>query len=249
MRMTGGDTTHGSTRMTSAQNWRDLVTRELPTPPITTALLLFALNPSFLAIFCSITSSDSINTLLLPLHCEACEDDHLEVLFSQPKKCQRRLGWEHGVNRTTWCGPKWDYLAIECHRKHAAGSVHDGDRLVTGEDFVSLGPYHGRAHKQSGATFKYLLKFIFQPEPGPLATSKLKGRSKTHRSVQKHFSLDFPFPDWRIGAMIGISLKCGDYDALLKSVEDAQGHAELTSHSNFSESIEAVLNLVCSSCE
>ncbi|KAI6695811.1 hypothetical protein NL676_023521 [Syzygium grande] len=48
--------------------------------------------------------------------------------------------------------------------------------------------------------------------------------------------------------MAGVSLKCGDCGALLKSVEEAQGHAELTSHSNFSESTEAVLNLVCSTC-
>ncbi|KAI6703781.1 hypothetical protein NL676_012917 [Syzygium grande] len=46
--------------------------------------------------------------------------------------------------------------------------------------------------------------------------------------------------------MAGVSLKCS---ALLKSVEEAQGHAELTSHSNFSESTEAVLNLVCSFCK
>ncbi|PQQ09325.1 vicilin-like seed storage protein [Prunus yedoensis var. nudiflora] len=48
--------------------------------------------------------------------------------------------------------------------------------------------------------------------------------------------------------MAGVSLKCGDCGALLKSVEEAQEHAELTSHSNFSESTEAVLNLVCSTC-
>ncbi|GMI78699.1 hypothetical protein like AT1G04850 [Hibiscus trionum] len=48
--------------------------------------------------------------------------------------------------------------------------------------------------------------------------------------------------------MAGVSLKCGDCGALLKSVEEAQEHAELTSHSNFSESTEAVLNLVCAAC-
>ncbi|KAH7521749.1 hypothetical protein FEM48_Zijuj07G0065500 [Ziziphus jujuba var. spinosa] len=48
--------------------------------------------------------------------------------------------------------------------------------------------------------------------------------------------------------MAGVSLKCGDCGVLLKSVEEAQEHAELTSHSNFSESTEAVLNLVCSTC-
>ncbi|KAK7276609.1 hypothetical protein RIF29_17752 [Crotalaria pallida] len=48
--------------------------------------------------------------------------------------------------------------------------------------------------------------------------------------------------------MAGVSLKCGDCGALLKSVEEAQEHAELTSYSNFSESTEAVLNLVCTSC-
>lgn len=48
--------------------------------------------------------------------------------------------------------------------------------------------------------------------------------------------------------MAGVSLKCGDCGALLKSVQEAQEHAELTSHSNFSESTEAVLNLVCSTC-
>ncbi|KAL5998749.1 hypothetical protein ACLOJK_009696 [Asimina triloba] len=48
--------------------------------------------------------------------------------------------------------------------------------------------------------------------------------------------------------MAGLSLKCGDCGALLKSVEEAQEHAELTSHSNFSESTEAVLNLICNTC-
>ncbi|GKU97665.1 hypothetical protein SLEP1_g10779 [Rubroshorea leprosula] len=48
--------------------------------------------------------------------------------------------------------------------------------------------------------------------------------------------------------MAGVSLKCGDCGALLKSVEEAQEHADLTSHSNFSESTEAVLNLVCTAC-
>ncbi|XP_072960519.1 uncharacterized protein [Typha angustifolia] len=48
--------------------------------------------------------------------------------------------------------------------------------------------------------------------------------------------------------MAGLSLRCGDCGAHLKSVEEAQSHAELTSHTNFSESTEAVLNLVCAAC-
>ncbi|KAG6741533.1 hypothetical protein POTOM_054795 [Populus tomentosa] len=48
--------------------------------------------------------------------------------------------------------------------------------------------------------------------------------------------------------MAGLSLKCGDCGASLRSVQEAQDHAELTSHSNFSESTEAVLNLVCATC-
>ncbi|XP_051118343.1 eukaryotic translation initiation factor 3 subunit A [Andrographis paniculata] len=48
--------------------------------------------------------------------------------------------------------------------------------------------------------------------------------------------------------MAGVSLKCGDCGTLLKSVEEAQEHAELTKHANFVESTEAVLNLVCSTC-
>lgn len=48
--------------------------------------------------------------------------------------------------------------------------------------------------------------------------------------------------------MAGVSLQCGDCGLLLKSVEEAQQHAELTNHSNFSESTEPVLNLVCASC-
>ncbi|CAA0819863.1 ubiquitin-associated (UBA)/TS-N domain-containing protein [Striga hermonthica] len=48
--------------------------------------------------------------------------------------------------------------------------------------------------------------------------------------------------------MAGVSLKCGDCGTLLKSVEEAQEHAELTKHANFVESTEAVLNLVCSDC-
>ncbi|XP_006648654.3 eukaryotic translation initiation factor 3 subunit A [Oryza brachyantha] len=48
--------------------------------------------------------------------------------------------------------------------------------------------------------------------------------------------------------MAGLSLRCGDCGALLRSVEEAQAHAEATSHANFSESTEAVLNLVCADC-
>ncbi|KAL5702866.1 hypothetical protein ACHQM5_028030 [Ranunculus cassubicifolius] len=48
--------------------------------------------------------------------------------------------------------------------------------------------------------------------------------------------------------MAGLSLQCGDCGVLLKSVKEAQEHEELTSHSNFAESVEAVLNLVCTTC-
>ena len=48
--------------------------------------------------------------------------------------------------------------------------------------------------------------------------------------------------------MAGLSLRCGDCGAQLRSVEEAQAHAEVTNHANFVESTEAVLNLVCSVC-
>ncbi|KAK7346036.1 hypothetical protein VNO80_20549 [Phaseolus coccineus] len=48
--------------------------------------------------------------------------------------------------------------------------------------------------------------------------------------------------------MAGVSIKCGDCGALLRTVEEVKDHAELTSHSNFSESTEPVLNLVCTAC-
>ncbi|KAJ3675721.1 hypothetical protein LUZ60_004763 [Juncus effusus] len=48
--------------------------------------------------------------------------------------------------------------------------------------------------------------------------------------------------------MAGLSLRCGECGAQLKSVEEAQQHAELTSHTDFAESTEAVLSLVCSAC-
>ncbi|XP_058103257.1 uncharacterized protein LOC131246840 [Magnolia sinica] len=48
--------------------------------------------------------------------------------------------------------------------------------------------------------------------------------------------------------MAGLSLKCEDCGAHLKSVEEAQEHGELTGHSKFSESTEAVLNLICNTC-
>ena len=49
-------------------------------------------------------------------------------------------------------------------------------------------------------------------------------------------------------AMAGLSLLCGDCGAQLRSVEEAQAHAEATNHANFVESTEAVLNFVCSDC-
>ncbi|KAF8689517.1 hypothetical protein HU200_041846 [Digitaria exilis] len=48
--------------------------------------------------------------------------------------------------------------------------------------------------------------------------------------------------------MAGLSLRCGDCGTQLRSVEEAQAHAEATNHANFVESTEAVLNLVCSDC-
>ncbi|KAK9008570.1 hypothetical protein V6N11_075459 [Hibiscus sabdariffa] len=45
----------------------------------------------------------------------------------------------------------------------------------------------------------------------------------------------------------GIILKPGDCGTLLESVEEAQEHAELTFHSNFSQSTKVVLNPVCTS--
>lgn len=48
--------------------------------------------------------------------------------------------------------------------------------------------------------------------------------------------------------MEGLSLKCGDCGTLMKSVEEAQEHAELTKHANFIESTEPVLNLICTTC-
>lgn len=48
--------------------------------------------------------------------------------------------------------------------------------------------------------------------------------------------------------MEGVSLKCGDCGILMKSVIEAQEHAELTKHANFMESTEPVLNLVCTTC-
>ncbi|CAM6106010.1 unnamed protein product [Calypogeia fissa] len=49
--------------------------------------------------------------------------------------------------------------------------------------------------------------------------------------------------------MAGLSLECGDCKTQLRSVEEAQEHAELTGHANFQESTEPVLNLVCTTCQ
>ncbi|KAK8554168.1 hypothetical protein V6N12_031140 [Hibiscus sabdariffa] len=46
----------------------------------------------------------------------------------------------------------------------------------------------------------------------------------------------------------GIIFNSRDCGALSKSVEEAQKHAEVTFHSNMSESTETVLNLVCATC-
>lgn len=43
----------------------------------------------------------------------------------------------------------------------------------------------------------------------------------------------------------GLSLRCGDCGVHLRSVEEAQAHAEATYHTNFTESTEAVFNLFC----
>lgn len=49
--------------------------------------------------------------------------------------------------------------------------------------------------------------------------------------------MKFPFHPEQ---MSGLSLACGDCGLLLKNTKEAQDHAELTSHSNFVESTEAV---------
>eukprot|EP00271_Cylindrocystis_brebissonii_P006495 TRINITY_DN19273_c2_g2_i1.p1 TRINITY_DN19273_c2_g2~~TRINITY_DN19273_c2_g2_i1.p1 ORF type:complete len:433 (+),score=118.47 TRINITY_DN19273_c2_g2_i1:168-1466(+) len=46
----------------------------------------------------------------------------------------------------------------------------------------------------------------------------------------------------------GLSLVCGDCQTQLRSAQEAQDHAELTGHTNFSESTEAVPTLVCVEC-
>jgi hypothetical protein len=45
------------------------------------------------------------------------------------------------------------------------------------------------------------------------------------------------------GRMAGLSLECGDCKTQLRSVEEAQEHAELTGHTNFQESTEPVGSL------
>ncbi|CAM6093795.1 unnamed protein product [Calypogeia fissa] len=49
--------------------------------------------------------------------------------------------------------------------------------------------------------------------------------------------------------MAGLSLECGDCKTQLRSVEEAQEHAELTGHTNFQELTKPVLNLVCTTCQ
>ncbi|KAJ7527175.1 hypothetical protein O6H91_16G040200 [Diphasiastrum complanatum] len=48
--------------------------------------------------------------------------------------------------------------------------------------------------------------------------------------------------------MAGVSLECRDCGAQLRSVEEAQEHAELKGHTNFAESTTRVLNLICTTC-
>ena len=43
---------------------------------------------------------------------------------------------------------------------------------------------------------------------------------------------------------MALSLRCVDCGAQLRSVKEAQDHGEATGHSNFEESVEAVLTLV-----
>eukprot|EP00250_Pteridium_aquilinum_P034174 c7186_g1_i1 orf=303-1526(-) len=45
-----------------------------------------------------------------------------------------------------------------------------------------------------------------------------------------------------------LSMTCGVCQAQLRSVQEAQDHAELTGHTDFAESTEPVLNLVCRIC-
>ncbi|CAH2038902.1 unnamed protein product [Thlaspi arvense] len=72
----------------------------------------------------------------------------------------------------------------------------------------------------------------------------------TSSSLPKQATTDLPPLKGKTSESLkpSVSLKCGDCGALLKSVEEAQEHAEITSHSNFAESTEAVLNLVCTIC-
>lgn len=49
-------------------------------------------------------------------------------------------------------------------------------------------------------------------------------------------------------ATTGLSLVCNQCNTQLRSAKEAQDHAEISGHTNFSESTEAVLNLVCTVC-
>jgi UBX domain-containing protein 1/4 len=44
------------------------------------------------------------------------------------------------------------------------------------------------------------------------------------------------------------SLVCKDCNTFLRSVKEAQDHADATGHTNFEESVEAVKRLICSDC-
>lgn len=44
------------------------------------------------------------------------------------------------------------------------------------------------------------------------------------------------------------SFVCGDCGAQLRSLKEAQNHGEVTGHTNFSESTEAVVTMMCSTC-
>ena len=47
---------------------------------------------------------------------------------------------------------------------------------------------------------------------------------------------------------MALSLKCDTCNAQLRSAAECKDHGEATGHASFSESTEAVLNLVCTEC-
>lgn len=147
-------------------------------------------------------------------------------------------------------GPNWDSMSFS--RDSLKTNVFLGTWLRQSDilrDESDIYPWLNKGkNKESLRRFKKFYRLTYKPFPVPSHPIFQLPTPSSLSILELHWIQKGRISSNPLLAMAGVSLKCGDCGTLLKSVEEAQEHAELTKHTNFTESTEPVLNLICSTC-